>query len=71
MTTTYRLHVTELSVELPDSVKAAFKDKTVEMVVSDEINKEDSRTYADEDNFKFWMVAEEDIYQDCLKRNKK
>lgn len=71
MTTIYRLHVNELSVEVINSIKAAFKDKTVEIVVSDEINKEDIRTYADEDSFKFWMVEEEDIYQDYLKKNKK
>lgn len=71
MTTIYRLHVNELSVEVINSIKAAFKDKMVEIVVSDEINKEDIRTYADEDSFKFWMVEEEDIYQDYLKKNKK
>ncbi len=71
MTTTYRLHVNELSVNLLDSIKVAFKDKVVEIVVSDEVNNENVRTYADEDSFKFWMVEEEDIYQDYLKKNKK
>ena len=68
MNITYRLHVNELSVELLNSIKAAFKDKTVEMIVSDEVEIETIRTYADEDSFKFWMVEEEDIYQDYLKK---
>ncbi len=68
MNITYRLHVNELSVELLNSIKAAFKDKTVEMIVSDEVDTETIRTYADEDSFKFWMVEEEDIYQDYLKK---
>ncbi len=38
MVTTYRLHVNELSVELLNSIKAAFKDKTVEIVVSDAVD---------------------------------
>lgn len=35
MITTYRLHVNELSPQLLDSIKAAFKNKTVEIVVTD------------------------------------
>ncbi len=35
MTTIYRLHVNELSVEIINSIKAAFKDKTVEIIVRD------------------------------------
>lgn len=38
MTTTYRLHINELTADLLNSIKAAFKDKMVEIVVSDEIN---------------------------------
>lgn len=38
MTTTYRFHINELTEDLLNSIKAAFKDKTVEIVVSDEIN---------------------------------
>jgi hypothetical protein len=53
-------------VEVINSIKAAFKDKTVEIVVSDEVSTENPRTYADEDSFKFWMAEEEDIYQDYL-----
>ncbi|MEK7225712.1 MAG: hypothetical protein AAB221_08520 [Bacteroidota bacterium] len=70
MTTTYRLHINELTEDLLNSIKAAFKDKTVEIVVSDEINETDSiRSYAaDEDSFKFWMVEEEDLYQDYAKK---
>ena len=68
MNITYRLHVNEISIDLLNSIKAAFKDKTVEMIVSDEVDTETIRTYADEDSFKFWMVEEEDIYQDYLKK---
>ena len=70
MTTTYRLHINELTEDLLNSIKEAFKDKTVEIVVSDEINESETiRSYiADEDSFKFWMVEEEDLYQDYLKK---
>jgi hypothetical protein len=72
MTTTYRLHVNELSIEVINSIKAAFKDKVVEIVVSDEVDKADAeviRKYtADEDSLKFWMAEEEDLYQDYLKK---
>ena len=70
MTTTYRLHINELTEDLLNSIKAAFKDKTVEIVVSDEINESETiRSYiADEDSFKFWMVEEENLYQDYLKK---
>jgi hypothetical protein len=60
MTTTYRLHISELTEELLNSIKAAFKDKTVEIVVSDEIHETDSA-------FAFWKNKKEDIYQDYLK----
>ena len=70
MTTTYRLHINELTEDLINSIKAAFKDKTVEIVVSDEVNETETlRKYtSDEDSFKFWMVEEEDLYQDYLKK---
>lgn len=42
MVTTYRLHVNELSAELLDSIKAAFKNKTVEITVTDAV---DETTY--------------------------
>ena len=35
MTTTYHLNVNELTVELLNSIKAAFKDKTIEITVSE------------------------------------
>ncbi len=38
MVTTYRLHVNELSMELINSIKAAFKDKTVEIIVTDSVD---------------------------------
>jgi hypothetical protein len=47
MTTTYRLHISELTEDLLNSIKAAFKDKTVEIVVSDEIHETKSA-------FGFW-----------------
>ena len=70
MITTYRLHISELTEELLNSIKAAFKDKTVEIVVSDEINETETiRSYAaDEDSFNFWMAEEEDLYQDYQKK---
>jgi hypothetical protein len=60
VTTTYRLHISELTDELQNSIKAAFKDKTVEIVVSDEINETKSA-------FGFWENNKEDLYQDYLK----
>ena len=41
MTTTYRLHVNELSADLISSIQAAFKNKTVEIVVTDAIDETD------------------------------
>ncbi len=38
MTTTYRLHVNELTVDLVKSIKSAFKGKTVEITVSDTLD---------------------------------
>ncbi len=35
MTTTYHLNVNELSVELLNSIKAAFKDKNIDITVSE------------------------------------
>jgi hypothetical protein len=61
-------------VELLNSIKEAFKDKKVEIIVSDEIKETDPadlRNYADEDSFKFWAVEEEDLYQDYLKKKSK
>jgi len=41
MTTTYHLNVNELSVELLNSIKAAFKDKTIDITVSEAIDETD------------------------------
>lgn len=73
MTTTYRLHVNELTMELLNNIKSTFKDKTVEIIISDELNDSESirRYTADEDSFKFWMAEEEDHYQDYLKKKPK
>lgn len=70
MTTTYRLHINELTDELISSIKTVFKDKTIEIVVSDELSETETlRKYtSDEDSFKFWMAEEEDLYQDYLKK---
>ena len=70
MTTTYRLHINELTDELISSIKTVFKDKTIEIVVSDELTETETlRKYtSDEDSFKFWMAEEEDLYQDYLKK---
>ena len=38
MTTTYRLHVNELTADLIKSIKSAFKGKTVEITVSDTLD---------------------------------
>ena len=35
MTTTYHLNVNELSVELLNSIKAAFKDKNIDITVTE------------------------------------
>jgi len=41
MTATYKLHVNELSTELIDSIKEAFKGKTVSIIVSEDIDETD------------------------------
>jgi hypothetical protein len=41
MTTTYRLHVSELSADLINSIQTAFKNKTVEIIVTDVIDETD------------------------------
>jgi len=38
METTYRLNAKELSVELIQSIQAAFKDKNIEITVTDEVD---------------------------------
>ena len=70
MATTYCLHINELTGDLINSIRAAFKDKTVEIGVSDEVNETETlrRYTSDEDSFKFWMAEEEDLYQDYLKK---
>lgn len=74
MTTTYRLHVNDLSVELINTIKAAFKDKTVDIIVTDKLDATDHeaiRKYmADEDSFPFWMLEEEDLYEDIKRKNR-
>ena len=41
MITTYRIHVNELTPDLVDSIKSAFKDKIVEITVSDILDETD------------------------------
>ena len=41
MTTTFRLHVNELTADLIESIKSAFKGKTAEITVSDAIDETD------------------------------
>lgn len=41
METTYRLNAKELSVELVKSIQEAFKDKEIEITVTDEIDTTD------------------------------
>ena len=38
MTTTYHLNVNELSMELINSIKAAFKDKIIEITVAEALD---------------------------------
>jgi hypothetical protein len=38
MTTTFRLHVNEITADLLESIKAAFKGKTVEITISDSMD---------------------------------
>jgi hypothetical protein len=68
MKTTYRLHTNEITTDLLQSIKAAFGNREIEIIVSDELDDtEKIRNYtADEDSFRFWMVEEEDLYQDYL-----
>ncbi len=71
MVTTYRLHINDLTVELLDSIKAAFKDKSIEIIVTDEIGNDTRQLrgyHSDEDSFQFWKAEEEDLYQDYLKK---
>lgn len=41
METTYRLNAKELSVELIQSIQAAFKDKNIEITVTDQVDETD------------------------------
>ncbi len=41
METTYRLNAKELSVELIQSIQATFKDKNIEITVTDQIDETD------------------------------
>ena len=41
MTATYKLHINELSTELINSIREAFKDKTVAITISEEMNETD------------------------------
>lgn len=41
METTYRLNARELSVELIQSIQVAFKDKNIEITVTDQIDETD------------------------------
>ena len=38
MTTTYHLNVNELTIELLNSIKSAFKDKTIEITVTEALD---------------------------------
>jgi hypothetical protein len=38
MFTTYRMNVNELTIEVLNSIKAAFKDKTIEITVSEAVD---------------------------------
>jgi hypothetical protein len=71
MTTTYYMHVNDITMELLNSIKAAFKDKEVEIIVTDKADDTETlRNYpADEDAFGFWRV-EEDVYQEYLNKKK-
>ena len=72
MTTTYHIHVNELSMELLNSIKTAFKDKTGNIIVTDGVDASDNeslRKYlADDDSFQFWMAKEEDLYEDYKRK---
>ena len=57
MTTTYRLHINDLTTELLDSIKAKFRDKEIKIIVSDDANETKSA-------FEFWAAKEEDLYED-------
>ena len=74
MINTYRLHINDLTAELLDSIKAKFRDKEVEIIISDEIKEVEAdhiRNYAaDEDSFKFWLAEEEDLYEDYKQKKK-
>lgn len=48
MTTTYRLNVNELSHELLNSIKAAFKDKVVEITVTEALDETDYQLSSNE-----------------------
>lgn len=71
MITTYKIHINALTEELLNSIKATFKDTRVEILVSDEKDKDDlllAKDYSNPESFKFWLAEEEDIYQDYLKK---
>jgi hypothetical protein len=60
MTTTYHLNVNELSIELLNSIKLAFKDKTIDIVVSEAVD-ETEYLLASPTNKAYLMQAAKDL----------
>ncbi|MFC4230737.1 hypothetical protein ACFOW1_02470 [Parasediminibacterium paludis] len=60
MTTTYHLNVNELSIELLNSIKLAFKDKTIDIVVSEAVD-ETEYLLASPNNKTYLMQAAKDL----------
>jgi hypothetical protein len=60
MTTTYHLNVNELSIELLNSIKLAFKDKTIDIVVSEAVD-ETEYLLTSSNNKTYLMQATKDL----------
>lgn len=59
METTYRLNSRELSVELIQSIQAAFKDKNIEITVTDQVDESDYLLSSDANKNHLYKSIEE------------
>lgn len=61
MQVVYRLDSSELNIDFLDSVKALFKNKTVEIIVADEDEEDKAMTLAIDEGLKGETASEEEL----------
>jgi len=59
METTYRLNARELSVELIQSIQAAFKDKNIEITITDQVDETDYLLSTESNKKQLYISIEE------------